>query len=89
MVFITVRSFALIVVSLAALIVFGLALIQAALRSRVLPVCWHCGARAVFYSGTRHSTDTVARFLLLVPYRCRGCQYRFYAFRTHRPLPQP
>lgn len=85
----SLRYFALIVVSFGLLIVGGLAMVQAALRWHALPVCWRCGARAVRHSATRSSADFVARLLLLVPYRCRGCQRRFYAFRTNRPLPQP
>jgi transposase-like protein len=83
------RYLALIVLTLALLIPVGVAMLQALFRSSTMPVCWSCGARQVRPSGTRSATDLPARLLLLIPYRCRSCQRRFYAFRTSRALAQP
>lgn len=85
----SLRYFALIVVTLALLIPVGVAMLQALIRSATMPVCWSCGARQVRESATRSARDFPARLLLLIPYRCRSRQRRFYAFRSHRPFAQP
>ena len=64
-------------------------LVQAALHSRSLPVCWHCGTPEVRRSATRLPADLALRFLFLVPYRCRGCLKRFYGFPSARAIPNP
>lgn len=87
--FSSLRYFTVIVIALAFLIVCGLAFLQAVLRYQALPNCWRCGAKRVRHSACRSITDVTARILLLAPYRCRVCQQRFYAFRSHRPLPLP
>jgi hypothetical protein len=80
----SLRYLVLIFFTFGLLITCGLALGQAAVRSWTLPVCWHCGGKQVRPSARRQAADLALRLLLLVPYRCRACQRRFYAFRTHR-----
>ncbi len=80
----SIRYLVLFFLTLGLLISCGLALVQAALRSWFLPVCWHCGGKQVRHSYKHQSVDSAVRLLLMVPYRCRACQRRFYAFRTHR-----
>ena len=63
----------------------GLAfLVLAAVRTRNLDACWHCGASKIRHSKSRWS-DTFAGMFLLRPYRCGRCLTRFYAFRTFGP----
>lgn len=64
-------------------------LVQAALHSRSLPVCWHCGTPEVRRSTSRLPADMALRFLFLVPYRCRGCLKRFYGFPSARAIRNP
>jgi hypothetical protein len=56
-------------------------LLLAAIRTRHLTECWHCGALKVRPSKTQRS-DALAGIFLLRPYRCGGCLTRFYAFRS-------
>ena len=72
------------------LLLCGLAyLVRAAIRTRNLDECWHCGAAKIRHSKSRWS-DAAARAFYLRPYRCRGCLTRFYAFRTFAPgVPMP
>ena len=85
----SLRYVAVIIFTLAFAVFGGVALIQTAVHSWTLPACWQCGAKQVRRSASSRLADSVVRFLFLVPYRCRGCQKRFYAFRTQRPLAQP
>lgn len=85
----SLRHLALIVLAFAVLIPAGVAVLQALFHSWTMPVCWGCGARQVRQSATRSFADLPARLLLMLPYRCRSCQRRFYAFRTHRVLAEP
>ena len=63
----------------------GLAyLVLAAIRTRNLDTCWHCGAAKIRHSRSRWS-DTIAGMFFLRPYRCGRCLTRFYAFRTFGP----
>lgn len=59
-------------------------MVLAAIRTRHLDKCWHCGASKIRHSKSRWS-DTVAKAFLLRPYRCGRCLTRFYAFRTFGP----
>ena len=63
----------------------GLAyLVLAAVRTRNLDKCWHCGAEKIRHSKS-HWLDNVAGVFFLRPYRCGRCLTRFYAFRTFAP----
>lgn len=67
----------------------GVLLVQAAVHSWSLPVCWRCGTPRVRRSTPHSPIDTAVRFILIVPYRCRSCRTRFYGFRTHRVVTGP
>jgi hypothetical protein len=86
---ISLRYLAALIPTLAFVVLFSVSLIRAASRSWSLPMCWRCGASKVRRSAIYSITDLVAKFLFMVPYRCRGCRSRFYGLRTWRPLPQP
>jgi hypothetical protein len=59
-------------------------LVRAAIRTKNLGKCWHCGASKIRHSKSRWS-DTVAGLFFLRPYRCGRCLTRFYGFRTFGP----
>ena len=59
-------------------------LVLAAVRTRNLDKCWHCGAEKIRHSKS-HWSDNVAAMFFLKPYRCGRCLTRFYAFRTFAP----
>lgn len=82
----SLHFFAATVLAIGFIITAGLGLGQAAIRSRSLPVCWHCGAREVRYSTSHRLLDNALWPLLLVPYRCWLCQTRFYGFRNSHSL---
>jgi hypothetical protein len=64
-------------------------MVRAAIRTRNLDECWHCGASKIRHSKSRWS-DALAKAFFLRPYRCRRCLTRFYAFRTFAPaVPMP
>ena len=67
----------------------GILLIQATVHSWTLPVCWRCGTSRVRRSTPQPPIDSVVKFLLIVPYRCRSCRTRFYGFRTQRVVAGP
>jgi hypothetical protein len=81
---VTLRYLVLFFFSLGLFITCGLTLVQIACHSWSLPECWHCGGKQVRQSAKRQGVDGAVRLLLMAPYRCRACQRRFYAFRTHR-----
>ena len=60
------------------------ATIRLVLRTRRLPICWHCAAEGVRRSHSRNFLDELARAVLLYPYRCEKCLQRFYCFRSRR-----
>jgi hypothetical protein len=63
----------------------GLAyMVLAAIRTRNLDKCWHCGASKIRRSKSRWS-DAIVGMFFLRPYRCGRCLTRFYAFRTFGP----
>lgn len=64
-------------------------LLRAMLRTRNLPVCWHCGASKVRRSAPQCVLDTITHVLFLKPYRCRGCLTRFYGFHRPREASRP
>jgi len=67
------------------LLLCGLAyLVRAAIRTKSLGKCWHCGASKIRHSKSR-SSDKPAGMFFLRPYRCGRCLTRFYAFRTFGP----
>ena len=67
------------------LMLCGLAyMVRAAIRTRNLDECWHCGASKIRHSKSRWS-DALAGWFFLRPYRCGRCLTRFYAFRTFGP----
>jgi hypothetical protein len=85
----SLRYLAALIFTLVFGVVAGASVIRAAAHSWNLPMCWRCGASKVRRSAMHSMTDLVAKFLFMVPYRCRGCRSRFYGLRTWRPLPQP
>lgn len=87
--YLNLRYVVVIIGTVSALILCGVAFMKIALRSHALPLCWYCGGREVRHSARRSGLDRLARAIRVAPYRCRGCQQRFYAFRTHRALPLP
>jgi len=74
----------------AVLLFGGILLLQGAVHSWPLPSCWRCGGeRAVRRSVSKRLADRIAWWFFLVPYRCRKCQSRFYAFRKNRHARRP
>ena len=60
--------------------------ITAAVRSIRIPSCPKCGRPKVRRSQRDNFTDFAVGYVGLLPYRCRSCLRRFYAFRTSKVL---
>ena len=56
-------------------------LARAYVRSRMLPMCWRCGAWKVNPSSTLCRLDLLPLLTLLIPVRCGGCLRRYYGVR--------
>ena len=54
-------------------------------RSRMIPMCWSCGAWKTAPSRELRRLDFIPLLLLLTPVRCIGCFRRFYTFRFVKP----
>ena len=60
-------------------------LARAFIRSRMIPICWSCGAWKVMRSRSLQGRDLFPLLCLLIPVRCHGCLQRFYALRGVEP----
>ena len=56
-------------------------LARAYVRSRMLPMCWQCGAWKVNPSSTLRRHDLLPLLSMLIPVRCGGCLRRYYGVR--------
>jgi len=83
---ISLRDIAALILTLVFVVTAAINVMQGAAHSWTLPMCWSCGASKVRRSARSRITDALAKFLFLVPYRCRGCRRRFYGLRSNRLL---
>jgi hypothetical protein len=86
---ISLRHLAALILALVFAAIVGASVLQGALHSWSLPMCWHCGANKVRRSISHCVTDEFFKLLFLVPYRCRHCRSRFYGLRSNRLMRQP
>jgi hypothetical protein len=86
---ISLRDIAALILTLVFVVTAAISVMQGAAHSLNLPMCWSCGASKVRRSANSRVTDALAKFLFLVPYRCRSCRRRFYGLRSNRLLHRP
>lgn len=86
---ISLRHLAALLLALVFAAIVGASVLQGALNSWSLPICWRCGANKVRRSVSCSITDKFFKLLFMVPYRCRHCRSRFYAVRSNRLMEEP
>ena len=58
------------------------------MRSRMVPMCWSCGAWKVTYTSSAPRLRIIPFLFTLAPMKCTGCFRRFYTVEGVKPAAQ-